>query len=522
MAKIQLTEEQRAQVDKIMNSDDRNLKLQVAGRLLLVGMRGDVLMFARKMLPDYMMNSVRNADGSIGKEMCESPEFHSEIIELFQKHRNVCIAAPRGHSKSTLTGLFYVLHEALYERKSNIVLVSASEDLAIKFLRDIRTELEFNQRLIWIFGYQKTEKWSEKEIHLKNGCKIYARGRGGQIRGLKEGGNRPDLIIIDDLEDDELVRSEQRRLDLESWFNGDVLPSIEPIVGEVKFIGTILHEDSLLNRVLSDELYPDFVSRKYQAISEEGEPLWPGRFSLEYLNSIKASYISRGQLPQFYMEYMNDPMPIEGAIFTRNNFKFIDVAEEIKGYTRNELFIDLGGGSLKKTADDTAMVVVKTDLESGVMYLDHYIARKYGTDNDAIIKDIFKLVTEHKIGKVYIEKTVASNMLQAALDRAQKERGKSLNIEYIVPPRGSSDRRGNMSDAKYQRIAALADPMKFGKILIRKWMTELMEQLERFPRAKHDDIADALSYAYMFGKRRKKKIKKQYIPHRGGTGYLRR
>ena len=49
-----------------------------------------------------------------------------------------------------------------------------------------------------------------------------------------------------------------------------------------------------------------------------------------------------------------------------------------------------------------------------------------------------------------------------------------------------------MSDAKYQRIAALAGPMKMGTIKLRSWMKELQEQLLAFPRARHDDLADAM------------------------------
>jgi len=382
--------------------------------------------------------------------------------------------------------------------------------------------------LIWLFGPQKSAKWSEKEIQLTNGCRIYAKGRGGQMRGLKERGTRPDLIICDDLEDSELVRSELRRIDLEDWFNGDVLPTLEPKIGQLIFIGTILHEASLLNRVLDKELYPDFTTHIYRAIIEDDTssptpyPLWPERFSLDDLNKIKESYLVRGQLSTFFMEYMNDPMPSEGATFKQEYFQYFDeLPHNPNEPIVKEIFIDLGGGGLKKTADDTAMLVLATNTVTGDMYVEDYVAEKMGTDTDRMIQHIFTLAKQHSVNRVFIEKTAATNMIRSALERKMAASQRHLRVEYLSATRGSADRRGNMSDGKFQRIAAMEAPFKLGVIKIRKWQTKLIEQLLAFPRGQHDDLIDALAYGYMFGKRRKGEKKQMWKPkHR--SGYLNR
>ena len=471
--------------------------------------RDEPLNLARHLLKEHI------EDRSTG-ELTESPKFHAEVLDLYMSNRFCGVAAPRGHAKTTVTSFFYVLYCLLYGIKKNVILVSATEDLATKFLRRIRDELEVNPKIKWLFGNQKTDKWSEKELHLANGAVIYAKGRGGQVRGLIAGSTRPDLVVIDDLEDDELVRSELRRLDLEEWFNGDLLPTLDPKMGQLIFIGTILHQDSLLNRVLDPDLYPDFETRRYSAIQEDGTPLWPERFSQEELDRIKESYIARGKLASFYMEYMNDPMPTEDAVFKQEYFQFFD---DMPWDCRVEMFVDLGGGSIKKSADDSSFVVLGTSSE-GEMYVTDYVSKQMGTDTDKIIDTLFALSHEHKVSKIYIEKTVATNMLIASLERAMKKRGKYLNIDYVAPTRGSGDRRGNMSDGKYQRIAAMEAAFKLGRIKIRKWMTKLQEQLIAFPRGKHDDLIDALSYGYMYGKRVGNNKSKRFMPkHRG---YLQR
>ena len=479
-------------------------------KLLLYQYRLSPLYMATKLFKD-MLTSPSNP------EPLPPPPFHRELMDLYTSpppsSDRIAVAAPRGHSKSTLTGFFFVMHQALFQKKRNIVIVSATQDLAIRFLRDIKSELEHNKNLIWLFGPQKSDKWSEKEIHLSNGCVIYAKGRGGQVRGLKEKGRRPDLIICDDMEDEELVRSELRRIDMEDWFNGALLPTLDPRTGQLIFIGTILHQDALLSRLLNEDLYPEFQTRRYAALDDQDVPLWPEMFTKEHLLKIKSSAMKRGKLATFYMEYMNNPIPTEDATFREEYFQYFDDLPHHPSHYHREIFVDLGGGSIKKTADDSSFVVLFTDPDTGDMFVQDYVSKPMGTDTSKILSTLLNLASTHNVTRIFIEKTVASNMLCAALDREMKKRRTYLRIEYVSPTRGSGDRRGNMSDGKYQRIAQMEAPFKLGVIKIRRWMEQLKEQLQAFPRGRHDDLIDALSYGYMYGKKaRRNGQSKQFRP----------
>lgn len=502
---LELTKEQQDEIKAKLDSGELTANSPEIKQLVVLRHKEDTLLFASNFLKEHMKVQ------STG-ELQKSPAFHFELTSLYSTEKFIAIAAPRGHAKSTVTSLFYVIHAALYERKKNIVLISASEDMAKKFLRRVKDELEFNKHLIHFFGFQKTDKWSETEIKLQNGTVISAKGREAQLRGLIDGANRPDLIILDDIEDDELVRSSLRRQDLEEWFNGAVLPSLDPYSGQVIFIGTILHEDSLLNRLLNKELYPDFISKRYAAITTSGagsanpgEPvsLWPERFSIELLNKKKESYIARGKLPQFYMEYLNNPIPTETATFKKEYFTFY---EELPDQKLNdiyfEVFIDLGGGSAKQTADPTAMVVLAIDKHNTI-YVHDYVNKQLGTDTNKITEEILTLFGKYHPRRFTFEKTVATNMIIASLKEALIKKNVHINIELVTPNRGSGDRRGNMSDGKFQRIAAMEGAFKLGVIKLKHWQHELMDQLLAFPRATHDDLADALAYGYQHLSRRR-------------------
>lgn len=450
------------------------------------------IMFFRRFCSEHIIDKATG-------EPTPTPDFHREIVDMYIDNRFSAVAAPRGHAKSTITSFAYALHTAIYNKADTIVLISASENQAVQFLERIKNEIESNHHIRAIFGDLKSDKWSATQIKLTNGTTMFAKGRGAQIRGLIQGSSRPDLVIMDDIEDEELVRSELRRSDLEQWLNGSILPGIEPKIGKVIFIGTILHLDSLLNRVLDDELYPDFVSKKYKAIDpESGKPLWPERFSKESLNRIKESYISRHQLAQFYMEYQNDPVAQDNATFRPEYFQFFEELPTLKqspGGIRHEIYVDMGGGSASKSADPTAIVSLAMD-DSNTIYVHDYINKRYGNDLKPFFDDLFNFIAKYDPTKVAFEKTSASLMVEKPLEQEMQKRNKNFSISWLTPTRGSSQSRGNMSDGKYQRIASMEGDFKLGQIKMRKWMSELQEQLLSFPRGQHDDLIDALAYGY--------------------------
>jgi len=469
---------------------------EIYHRMLLFFCKDNALRFGRIMLGEHVKSRVNN-------KPIPSPKFHEEVLALYQNNKRVAIAAPRGHAKSTITGLFYVMQQIMFGHKKFVVIVSSTEGVATRFLRRIKGELETNPVIKGLFGDMKTTKWGEGEIHLANGASVFAVGQGSQIRGLIDGANRPDLIVLDDLEDDELVRSEQRRADLSEWLNASVLPTVDPEMGQIIYIGTILHEDSLLNNFVTHKLYPEFVTKIYATYNEDtNEYLWPERFSPEDITQVKDNYIKRGQLYKFYLEYMNDPMPAESASFKNEYFNGNEFDDSsFPEDTICECFVDLGGGGVSKTADDSAFVIINTDVHN-TMYINDYVAEVM--DTKEMTDTLFQLYEKYHPRMFYIEKTMATNILMPTLETEMKKRNVHLNTELVTPPRGSGDRRGNMSDGKYQRIEAMAPAFKLGTIKIRPWMSKLKSQLLRFPRGKHDDLIDALAYGYMFRARRMK------------------
>ena len=187
------------------------------------------------------------------------PEFHKEIYELVTKVDRLVMAAPRGFAKSRMLSVFYPMHQALFQKKKDICIISASEGLAIEWLREIRREIENNPLIVRYFGDLRTGKWTENHLILNNKTRtnIRARGAGGQIRGF-----RPDLIILDDIETEDSVASSEQRNKLRNWLFKACLNTLLPH-GQFLWIGTIISPLALLNETLDNN--NGWEKRKFRA-----------------------------------------------------------------------------------------------------------------------------------------------------------------------------------------------------------------------------------------------------------------
>jgi hypothetical protein len=192
----------------------------------------------------------KNFDGAV-----ESPECHYEWWKLCTERGSplVAIAAPRNHAKSTAISFAYTLACVLFRERQYVLLVSDTVTQAVQFLGDIKRELYDNEQIRTLFKIQEFIKDADDDIIVmcEDGHKfrIQAKGSEQKVRGLKWNNKRPDLIVCDDLENDEIVMNKERREKFRRWFNGALLPC-RSVTGVVRFVGTILHADSLLERLM--------------------------------------------------------------------------------------------------------------------------------------------------------------------------------------------------------------------------------------------------------------------------------
>ncbi len=244
------------------------------------------------------------------------PDFHREIYsDLENTDINFLeLVAFRGSAKSTIASVAYPLWCAVFKKKNFIILTSDTKTQVKLMITNIINELENNELIRQDFGdFQGDEEWTATNIFLKNGVRIMSRSRGEKVRGLRHLQFRPDLIVCDDVENIDQVRTKEGRDKTEEWFLSDVQPALDNKVGKIVLIGNLLHTDSFYMRMKNKIIEHGIgVYKQYSLTDENGVSRWIEEFPQARINQIKKAG-SRYYLREFELKII----PEEGRIIKK-------------------------------------------------------------------------------------------------------------------------------------------------------------------------------------------------------------
>lgn len=238
--------------------------------------------------------------------------FHVSAANKILKDRNLKAAFQwhRGAAKSTNMDVFVPMWLMAQEhREINVmVLVGKSEDNAKTLLGDIQAELQYNQRYIHDFGEQyNAGSWEEGQFVTRSEVAFFARGRGQSPRGLRYRSHRPDYVVIDDLDDDELVESPARVSKLFDWVRSALFGTLDGGRGRFIMVGNLIAKNSVLAKWC--DIKSVHVTR-VNIYDNKGGISWASKWTPQEVKNIEDVVGYRA----FQKEYMNNPI-IEGAIF---------------------------------------------------------------------------------------------------------------------------------------------------------------------------------------------------------------
>jgi predicted phage terminase large subunit-like protein len=434
------------------------------------------------------------------------PEFHKELWSLFcRDDRYVAAAAPRGHAKSTAITHSYTLANVLFRLKKFVVIVSDTETQAVQFLNDIKLELTDNEDLKALFDFDKFIKYTENDIvvQFKDGgrFRILAKGSEQSLRGMKWMGKRPDLVLCDDMENDELVMNKERREKFMRWIYGALIPCLSPD-GIMRVVGTVLHLDSFLEQVMPkpwnretirEELkdwsnVPQgmWVGVRWRAHNDEiDEILWASRFPKETLKKIRQDYVERGIPDVYSQEYLNYPLDPTRAYFKKSDLLEMsrsdkeDIIERKKPLTY--YIADDPAVSEHERADYTAIVICGMDAD-GTLYMVEAIRDRIDTREH--IDLLFDLYQKYKPEFIAIEKEKITKAIGPFL---REEMLKRQMFPLIVEiPHGNKDLE--------MRARSWQGRMRIGSVKFDKsadWYPIYEAEVTTFPRGTKDDLVSA-------------------------------
>ena len=407
--------------------------------------------------------------------------FHRELYTILLTERYAVIAAPREHAKSTVVSVIFPLYCICYKLRRFIVLIGDNQGNAALQLAAIKEELETNAKLREDFGdLVGDKKWDVNDCRTNTGISIVARGAGQSMRGLRYRQYRPDLIILDDLENEESVDNPDTREKLIKWFKGTVMSLGKN--AQIFAVGTILHFDSFLSNLLDKEKFKRFIKRTYEAVDDEWTPesvLWPEKWNLE---SLKEKEGDVGSV-FFNQEFRNRPISADTQVFQegwiiRHAYRREEIQQ--KAFVRVTYYDP--AISQKKRADFFASVTLAID-DKGFLLVERAEGVKlpYIKQKEFILN---RYDEEHPV-IVGIENQAYQDALKQEMEEQSRLTGRYINVVGIP----------NLTD-KFLRISSISSLVENGTIRFCLDGTQktLIQQLLFLGKIK-DDQADALQGA---------------------------
>lgn len=438
--------------------------------------RKDYAYFVEYYYPHYCTDKVTG-------KVTPSAKFHIEAAKKVLRNRDIkaVFKWARGHAKSTHMDVMIPMWLMCQKHRQIhvMVLVGKSEDNAKTLLGDIQAELQYNKRYIHDFGSQyNVGNWQDGEFVTQSGVAFFARGRGQSPRGLRYRNRRPDYIVIDDLDDDELCENDTRVRKITEWVKEALFGAFGAEGGRFIMVGNLISKCSVLANIAASK--DVFVSR-VDVLDKYGKPSWPEYWTLE---RIKAKREFMGYRA-FEKEYMNNPIK-EGSVFRKDWIRWkkmfpLDRYEKIVAYCDPSF----KGG----TQNDYKAIKVWGKIGTELHHLFAFVRQCSVSEMVRWFYDLHERMPEGVICEYYIEANFLQDILLDEFTTEGKMRGYQLPIQ--------ADKRRKPD--KFARIEAVSPLWERGFVFYNEAMQndpdtlagiEQTLSIEKGSRT-HDDAPDA-------------------------------
>ncbi len=416
-------------------------------------------------------------------------KFHLEAAAYILKHPNsrAVFEWARGHAKSSHISLLIPLWLKIQSpRQLNVmILVSKSYDAAERLLADLQAELQYNELFKADFGQQVKEgSWADGEFRTADGCMFVALGRGQSPRGLKDRGQRPDYIVIDDIDDDEMARNPKRVGDTVDWCLTALAGTMAMGRGRFVMVGNRIAKDSTLSRIAER---PSIFHTTVNALDKHGKPAWSENYTIAEIREIRQFVGER----RFQKEYMNNPIT-EGAVFLQKHIRYGKILANLRQYKSLVCYTDPSFKDSAKADYKATMLIGRTPTG------EFHILKAYADQCSVSAMIAWHYdISKYIAGRVPVLYYMESNFLQDLLLEEFKKTGRVLGVH--IPIRGDARKKPD----KFARIEALQPLFERGLVIFNDaerdtpGMRILEEQLLMFEKGSrtNDDAPDAVEGA---------------------------
>lgn len=412
------------------------------------------------------------------------PAFHKKVLHRMcaKDIKYFVCAIPRDHAKTTLAKLA-VLHYFLFSKFRYVLYVSNTLTVAAESCSDIVAMLEGSNfrsifgNIVWI-KRQEGAGFYKFKLGDKT-CILMARGAGQQVRGLNVDNQRPQIAVVDDLEDNDNIATEELFIKLKRWFWGPFMKCLDKIDHKIIHLGNMISNKQLLKEHCDS---PMWHSMRFGALLSNGEPLWPDVWTVEKLQADFKNYMSAGLIDVWFAEMMNMPIAAGMGLIRAEH---INYRPQVNPGEIQFGFITIDPAISEENWAHKAAIVVHgwvgqywqiCDYETGI-----------GIDPMELWKVTLELALKWQVNVVGIE----SVAYQASLRPLFKHFAIADGVDYMEFVKLEASQR------KTPRIAGWAGWIKSHDYAIPQGDFQITEQLLTYdPTKKHNDcdLIDACAY----------------------------
>lgn len=407
---------------------------------------------------------------------CDWDPIHDDMeVFLNRPSRLKLILVPRNHLKTAVITKAWSIQQLLRDPNRRVLIANQVWDKAREMLYEIKEYLTDKTDLPHLFGSFGSNRWTVDDIVIKqrtaalSAASIATTGVEAETTS-----SHYDDIICDDLQGLQNVSTKEQREKVKKFFRS-LKDLADGASARMIVVGTRWHEDDLYQEILDKEAkYWDVMIRK---VIENGKPIYPSKFTSEYIQYLKETR----PLDEFYSQYYNEPFAEENQFFRSAYLKYF--TERPKGlYVA--MTVDLAI-SQKTESDQTAFVVSGMDSKGKIYILD-YLAGRW-TPGETI-ENTFKLYSQWKPNVVAFE----TNGFQRTMKYMVEDKMLQERTHFYIQELHHGAER-----SKIERIKALEPYYRRGDVFHAEWMKgkDLELELLSFPKGRHDDLIDALASA---------------------------
>lgn len=416
--------------------------------------------------------------------------FFSDCHDLVDnKIREVAWIAFRESGKTSIAKLFVIWLIATGKRKY-INVDSFDKENAERILFDVAYEMVNNKRLQADFGTLFSKERGIQDIKqnrinnfvCENGVRVEAHSTQESVRGRLHLNQRPDCLILDDIETNKTKDSQAYTKQVADHIS-EAMAGMSPD-GFMLYLGNFITEYGNIAHIFERAKNDTNIRVRNIPVIIDGKPAWEGKYSLTDEESKITGKVSiedkQRQLGSqvFSYEMMNQPIDDSVAEFKKEHEQVFEESKLIHINTNTFITVDTAI-SEKTSADFTGITINRVSLENK-WYVTCY---KIKVNPKDLIDHLFYLQETYKPTQFGIEKTTFTMGIKPFLEDEMRNRNRFLNIKELT----------HTTQSKETRIRALIPRWESKSIFFVGNCDDLKQEMRTFPRGQHDDVLDSLA-----------------------------